>query len=137
MIGATTTHSLSSDQGATYTVDTANIKDLTAPEMSRDTSEDSYLDAADKYKEYVGGMIDGGELSLVLKWDIADAGQIALSAAFDGDGLVYGRITFPDNSTFTYMAIVTGRGMEIPKNETITQSFKLKITGKPVLAAAP
>ena len=137
MIGATTSHALSDDDGATHAVNTANIKELTAPEMSRDTSEDSYLDAADKYKEYVGGMVDGGELGLVLKWDIADVGQVALAAAFDGDGIVKGQITFPDSSTFTYVGVVVGMGFEIPKNETITQSFKIKITGKPVLAPAP
>ena len=137
MIGATTTHEVSTDAtgvadvGATW-INTAFIKDLTAPEESRDTSEDAYLDNADKYKEYVAGMVDGGEVSVVLKWDRTDVGQVALNAAFDGDGSIYGRINLPSSSaTFTYKAVVTGRGVEIPKNETITQSFKLKVTGAP------
>lgn len=137
MIGATTTHILSTDEGTTYTVGTANIKDLTFPEMARDTSEDSYLDAADKYKEFVAGMIDGGEMSLVLKWNMADTGQVQMMSAFEGDGNIWGQIKFPDNSTYSYKGVVTGAGKEVPKNETITQSFKVKITGKPVEAAAP
>ena len=101
--------------------------------MSRDTSEDSFLDSAEIYKEFVAGMIDAGELSLTLKWNKADTGQVALLAAFDaGDGIVYGKITFPDNTTYTYVGVVTGAGKEVPKNETITQSFKIKISGKPV-----
>jgi len=137
MIGATTTHALSGDDGVSYAVNTVKVKELGFPEMSRDTSEDSYLDSAEIYKEFVAGMIDAGELSLTLKWAIADAGQVALMAAFDaGDGTVKGQIKFPDNSTYTYVGVVTGAGMEVPKNETITQTFKIKISGKPVLAAA-
>ena len=137
MIGATTTHEVSTDAtsvtdvGATW-INTAFIKDLTAPEESRDTSEDAYLDNDDAYKEFVAGMKDGGELSIVLKWNRADVGQVALNAAFDGDGNIYGRINFPSSSAvFTYKGVVTGRGVEIPKNETITQSFKIKVTGAP------
>ena len=138
MIGATTTHEVSADatdvsDGAATWINTANIKDLTMAEESRDTSEDAYLDNADKYKEFVAGMVDGGEVGVVLKWDKADVGQVALNAAFDGDGKIYGRINFPaaSGAIFTYKAVVTGRGVEIPKNETITQSFKLKVTGAP------
>ena len=135
MIGATTQHSLSNDDGATYAVNTAKIKELTFPEMSRDTSEDSYLDSAEIFKEFVAGMIDAGEMSLVLKWNIADVGQVLLMAAFESaDGTVYGQIKFPDNSTYTYVGVLTGAGKEVPKNETITQSFKIKISGKPVEA---
>ena len=140
-IGATTTHEVSldassvTDVGATW-INTAKIKDLTFPEESRDTSEDAYLDEADGYKEFVAGMIDGGEVSLVLKWDIADVGQVAINSKFDPatDGIIYGRITLPTGDTFTYKAVLTGRGNEVPKNETITQSFKLKVSGKPAWA---
>ncbi len=137
MIGATTKHALSGDDGVSYAVDTVKIKELGFPEMTRDTSEDSYLDSAEIYKEFVAGMIDAGEMSLTFKWDIADAGQVALMAAFDAaDGSVKGQITFPDLTTYTYVGVVTGAGKEVPKNETITQSFKIKISGKPVEAAA-
>ena len=137
MIGATTSHSLSGDDGLTYAVNTVKIKEISFPEMSRDTSEDSYLDSAEIFKEFVAGMIDAGELSLTFKWDFGDAGQTQLLAAInDANGTVMGRITFPDGVTYTYVGVVTSAGKEIPKNETITQAFKIKISGKPVEAAA-
>lgn len=141
MIGATTTHEVSTDATAVDDVaatwiNTANIKELTMADESRDTSEDAYLDNADKYKEFVAGMIDGGEIGLTLKWDRADTGQVALNGAFEGDGYIYGKIKFPvaggNHDIFVYQAVVTGRGVEIPKNETITQSFTLKVTGAPL-----
>lgn len=137
-IGATTTHEVSTDatdvsDGAATWINTAKIKDLTFPEESRDTSEDAYLDDPDGYKDFVAGMIDGGEVGLVLKWDAVDVGQVAINSKFDPstDGIIYGRITLPTGAIFTYKAVVIGRGNEVPKNETITQSFKLKVTGKP------
>lgn len=144
-IGATTTHEVSIDAlgvdasavtAATW-INTAKIKDLTFPEETRETSEDSYLDSPDGYKEFVAGMIDGGEVGLVLKWNLADVGQIAINDKFSPatDGIIYGRMTFPNGSTFVYKAVLTGRGVEVPKNETITQSFKLKVSGKPAWSA--
>lgn len=130
MIGASTTHEVSTDGGGTW-IQTAKIKELSPPEESRATSEDAYLDAADIYKEFVSGMIDAGELSLTLKWNAADVGQVALDTAFEGDGEMMGRITFPDGDTFTYDGVMSGRGMAIPKEETITRNYKMKITGKP------
>lgn len=112
-------------------VNTAKLKDLGAPEESRDTSEDAYIDEVSGYKEFVAGMKDAGEISLTLKWNESDVGQIVLNTAFEGDGEVYGQITFTTGAKFTYRAVVTGRGIEVPKNETITRTYKLKLSGKP------
>jgi hypothetical protein len=138
MIGASTTHAVSVDTGTTY-IQTAKIKELSPPEESRSTSEDAYLDNADIYKEFVAGMIDAGELSLTLKWDSSDVGQVALDAAFEGTGSIMGRITLPVDvekghstpATFSYSGVVTGRGVAIPKEETITRNYKIKLSGKP------
>ena len=137
MIGATTSHALSTDDGTTYDVDTTEIKELGFPSMSRDTSEDAYIDNPEIYKEFVAGMVDAGELSLTLKWKSADAGQVQLMAAFDSaDGMVQGQITFPDGWKYQYKGVLTNAGREVPKNETITQSFTIKISGKPLEVAA-
>lgn len=142
MIGATTTHQVSIDGGTTY-IQTAKIKELSAPEESRSTSEDAYLDNADKYKEFVAGMIDSGELDITLKWDQTDVGQVAIDSAFEGTGTIMGRITLPIDtdaghstpSTFEYTGVVTGRGIAIPKEETITRNYKIKISGQPTWTA--
>ena len=112
-------------------VNTAKIKDFGTPEESRDTSEDSYIDEVSGYKEFVAGMKDAGEMSLTLKWNQAEAGQVVLNTAFDGDGEVYGQITFTTGAKFTYKGVVIGRGIEVPKNETITRTYKIKLSGKP------
>lgn len=136
-IGAGTTHSVSTDAtsvedaSATW-INTAKIKDMSAPEESRSTSEDSYIDEESGYSEFVSGMKDAGEMSLTLKWNETDVGQVALNNAFEStDGDIYGRITFKSGTTFTYKGVLTGRGIEIPKNETITRTYKVKISGAP------
>ncbi len=112
-------------------VNTAKIKDMSTPEESRDTSEDAYLDEVSGYKEFVAGMKDAGEFSITLKWDETDVGQVVLNTAFEGDGEVYGQIVFTTGAKFTYKGVVTGRGLEVPKNETITRTYKIKLSGKP------
>ena len=140
MIGAGTTHGAVAagvlvDIAAAITANTftntAKIKDFSAPEESTDTSEDAYIDEVSGYKDFVAGMKDPGEISLTLKWDEADTGQIVLNTAFEGDGAVYGQIVFTDGNKFTYKGVVTGRGIEVPKNETITRTYKIKLSGKP------
>lgn len=133
MIGSGTKFMRTPDSGTTWNA-VANIKDLGFPEESRDTSEDSYIDATDSYKEFVAGMIDSGEANIVLKWDQTDTEQVALHADFEGDGQpkMY-KIVFPDNSNFVFNAVISKRGKEIPKNETITQSFTFKLSGKPTI----
>ena len=140
MIGAGSLHAVAAgasavDIAAAITADTwintAKIKDMSTPEESRDTSEDAYIDDEYGYKEFVAGMKDAGEFSITLKWNQTDVGQVALSAAFEGDGTIFGQITFKDGSKFTYFGIVTGRGLEVPKNETITRTYKIKLSGKP------
>lgn len=135
-IGAGSIHEVSTDatsvtDGLATWINTAKLKDLGAPEESRDTSEDAYIDEVSGYKEFVAGMVDAGEMALTLKWDEADVGQVALNAAFEGDGQIYGRITFTTGAKFTYYGLVTGRGIEIPKNETITRTYKIKLSSKP------
>ena len=112
-------------------INTAKIKDMSTPEESRETSEDSYIDETSGFKEFVAGMKDAGEMSITLKWNEGDVGQVALNTAFEGDGTIFGQITFTTGAKFTYYGVVTGRGLEVPKNETITRTYKIKLSGKP------
>ena len=140
MIGAGTIHGVVAVVGladvaaaiaADTFVNTAKIKDLGTPEESRDVSEDAYIDDEYGYKEFVAGMKDAGEFSLTLKWLKTDVGQVVLDTAFEGDGEVYGQMKFKTGEKFTYRGVLTGRGIAVPKNETITRTYKIKISGKP------
>ncbi|BDM66225.1 hypothetical protein NFHSH190041_36770 (plasmid) [Shewanella sp. NFH-SH190041] len=127
MIGAGTQF-FRSDDGTTYTR-VAKLMDLTPPEESRSSSEKTYLDDTTNYKTFEPGMIDPGELSLALEFDITDAGQNALKADKGIKGNKYYKIVYPDGSSDAFMGHITGWGKSISKEETIQRSVKFKVSG--------
>ena len=128
MNGQGTTFATTTDSGSTWIL-AGNIKEMSFPEESKEVTEDSYLDAIDSYKEFVGGMIDAGETNITLKWDVADTTQVALHANFASSANNLYQIKLPDLSTYTFDAVCSGRGKAVTKNETITQTFKFKLSG--------
>lgn len=128
MIGAGTTFARS-DDGIIYDTNLANIVELDFPTETKSTSEISFLDSVDNYKEFEAGMIDAGEVSLTLKWDVSAAGQVALRGDFEAKNAFFYQITMPDGTEYTFKGVVTEWGKSLPKEETITQSVKIKITG--------
>ena len=132
--GLGTKVAVTEDDGTTWDV-VANVKEINFPEEQREVNEDSYIDSEDIYNEYSVGSADGGELSLTLKWDKADGQQTVLHSRFDApqQSIEDLQIQYPASlGTWTAPVLVTGRGKQITKNETITQTFTFKICGQPV-----
>ncbi len=135
MIGAGTKFHRSAD-GVAFTR-VAKVLDLTPAEQTRSSSEKSYLDEETNYKRFEPGMIDPGELSLVLEFDSKDAGQVALKADFDTKGNFHYKVEYPDGSTDVFEAHITGWGKSVPKEETIQRTVKFKVSGPIDETAAP
>jgi predicted secreted protein len=92
-------------------------------------------DSADGFKEFIAGLKDAGEFPMEGNFVQSDAGQLALMASFNTGALESFIVTFPDTSTWTFSAIVTG--VEVGKADLKDQlnfSATLKISGKPVFA---
>jgi predicted secreted protein len=92
------------------------------------TSHDS-----DGWKEYLGGLKDGGTVDLSGNYLIADAGQVKLRE--DGGEEVAVVVTFSDNSTCSFDAIIGGYSLTNPLDDKIGFSCPLKVTGPLVFAA--
>ena len=127
MIGSGTQFSRSADD-TTYTR-IGKIMEMSAPEQSRASSEKTYLDNNDNYKQFEPGMIDPGEMTLTIEYDKDDAAQNELKNDFDTKSNFYYKITYPDGSTDKFQGHITGWGKAIPKEETITRSVTIKVTG--------
>ncbi|MBL4869159.1 MAG: hypothetical protein JKY67_22590 [Pseudomonadales bacterium] len=123
---------LRSTDDVTYT-QIANLLDVEVGESSRGSIENTTLDQADQFKTFEPGMIDAGELSLSLIWDIADAGQVLLKADLENDTLMYYRVEYPDGTTVDYHGFVTGMSAPVAMEDKITQTVKFKVSGKPTV----
>jgi len=91
-------------------------------------------DSSGGFKEFVGGLKDGGTLELSGKYDIADTGQIYLRANPGASAACV--VTFSDNSTASFTAIVGGYSTTNPLDDAVDFSASLKVTGAVTYAAA-
>ena len=72
-----------------------SLKSIGGVEASADTIDVTTIDNADGYREFVGGIKDGGEVPLEGYFDYSDDGQKALYDAFESGAALKCTITFP------------------------------------------
>lgn len=127
--------------GTKLKIGTAEVGKLTSIgglEISADTIEITALDSADGYREFTGGLKDGGEVSISGYFDSGDTdGQIALMTALNTGASTAMTIVFPTaiGFTWTFNGIVTGFATGAELEDAVTFEGTIKVTGKPTLAA--
>ncbi len=117
------------------TVPVANLTGIGGPNISADTIDVSVHGSANRYREFVGGMIDGGEVSLEGNLTTAAAGNIIMTALEAGTAQAC-VITIPGApaKTWTFQGIVTAFSTDTPYADKQSFSASIKVTGRPVLA---
>ncbi len=113
--------------------DIAELRELGDFEITRETEEDTNYDNADQYNTFLGTFKDGGELELTVKYKKGAVTATLMQSDLDDPNPVEYRIIWPDtdNTTVTFKALVTKMGIATPLKEHMTQSFTVKISGKP------
>ena len=125
--------------GVTFTIGgvaVGEITGVTPPGLSRDTIDVTTNSSPEGWREFVGGLKDGGEASIEGRYKPGDAGQAALRDAFNDDDPSPIVITFPDGAAFSANALVTNNEMSAPFDADITFSATLKVSGKPTFTDA-
>jgi len=126
--------------GTTISIGGTAIAELTnigGVDASMDTIDVTSHDSANAYREFIGGLIDAGEVPIEGNCYPGDAGQAALLTALNNRTASTFVITFPTavGATWTFSALVTGfKAADAPIDGQLPFSASLKITGKPVLA---
>lgn len=115
--------------------DIAEVTDLKGPGMKVDAIEATGYDS-DGAKEYIGGLLDGGEVSLELNFVPTDTGHVALRTAFMAKNVGDYQIVFPDtpSTKWSFQALITGFELATPVDDKVTATVTLQITGTPTLA---
>lgn len=104
---------------------------------SRETIDCTNLNTAGGYKEFIGGMRDGGVVALEGNFIAGDtSGQIGLQTDFDGETAQSFVVYFPTaiTATWTFTGVVTKFETNFEVNNKVTFASEIKITGEPVLA---
>ncbi|NQY63977.1 MAG: hypothetical protein HRT38_09650 [Alteromonadaceae bacterium] len=114
-------------------VDIAQILEMGDITLTRETTDTTTFDSVGGYEEFEGGLRSAGEVTIKVKYKKTDPTAILLRSDFDSDVPVNYQIAWPDaeHTMVTFLGLVTSYGIATPLKENITQSFTLKISGKP------
>lgn len=112
----------------------ANATNITAPGLARNTIDVSAHDSPNKYMEFVGGMIDPGEVSIDVNYDPTSHDMLVADLE-DEDPRNY-QLVFPDTAgtTWSFAAVLTGFEATAPYDDKLTATLTYKVSGKPTIA---
>jgi len=112
----------------------ANVNNISGPAFTRAVIDVTAHDSPDAWMESVGGLKDGGEITIDLNYDPA-AHDSLIADLSDTDPRSY-RVVFPDTdaTSWTFPAILTGFEVTAPIDDKLTASLTYKVAGKPTLA---
>ncbi|MFJ8863611.1 phage tail tube protein [Streptomyces sp. NPDC102451] len=115
----------------------ANVSDISGPSRSREAIEVTAHDSPNKYREFIKGLKDGGEVEITLNYDPGSSTHAALDADFEEDDLRDYQVILlpgePDEHTWEFSALITDLGDEFPTDDKAERTATFKISGKPTL----
>ena len=107
---------------------------ISGPGLSRETIDVTSHGSPDQWMEFVGGLKDGGEVSVDINLQPGVHGPLADD--FDDTEPRNYQIVFPDpdETTWNFKAIMTGFEWDAPYDDKLSASLTFKVTGKPTLS---
>lgn len=105
----------------------ADVTNIGVVDVSVDTLDVSTHESEDQWREFIGGLKDGGELSMEINYDPSVHGTLfsALGATR------HQKITLTDSgaATVEFDAIVSGFSSGAPYDDKLSANVSLKVTG--------
>jgi predicted secreted protein len=114
----------------------ANVHNISGPERSRETIEVTAHDSPEQWREFIGGLKDGGEVQLDVNYDPAELTHDIDDDLDDRTPRNYRVVILPgdeDEHTWSFKGIMTNVGDEFPFDDKMGRSITIKVTGKPTL----
>lgn len=109
-----------------------NCGSFAGPGMTRDTVDVTTHSSPNRFREFISGLRDGGEVSCDINWLWDDDAQNSLEDAFDADEPATFRIVYPMtplNEYDEFDGLVVDLTKAIPTDAQVTRSLTIKITG--------
>lgn len=121
------------------------IKSISGPSITRDTHDTTVMTSPGGWREFIGGLKDGGEVSFTANWlprdDSQGQGDGGLMAEFDKDSCESRsnwRIVVPacpgePEVYLEFAGILSGQNIEIPMDDLMGFEGTIKVSGRPTL----
>lgn len=111
----------------------AYVRDISGPSLTLDALDDTGHDSAGGAREFIGGLLDAGEVTLELHWDAANAAHDLLLTFMTSRREGVFQIEWPDATVDNFRAFVTGFEPSAPVDGLLTASATLRLNSFPIL----
>jgi hypothetical protein len=126
-IGLGTTVAYESATPGTYT-SVGEVFEFEPPTLTMDTVESSDFSHTDGYRRYIGGLIDGGEITFTLNFDPAGTIYGTLETLMETRAVKNWKFVYAGSTVNTIAsALVTSMGRAVPRDDRMTMSVTLKV----------
>jgi len=107
----------------------AEILSYDGPNKKRDTIDVTNMDSPGGYREFIGGFRDGGEVKIPMNF--TRDGYDLMNDDFESETKQTYEIALPDadNTTFSFLGLVTGLDLKVPTDKQITADVTIKVSG--------
>lgn len=126
---------LSRGDGAPTEVFTAiaQVTNISGPGMERNTIDVTDHGSPDGWMEFTGGLKDAGEVEVEVNY--SPSVHDVLAADFEDEDPRNYKLAFPDGTTWSFAAILTGFEPEAPVDDKLAATLTFKVSGKPTLGS--
>lgn len=131
----------SEDSGSTTFTKVAGVLGMPGPDGSGTDIDTSTFDNADNFMTFARGQVDPGEMSLTIAYGSTDASQKQLGTLYATGTIVDWGFIFSSTAAGstewdanTFNGYVKSMGRAIEKDEMITRTIGIKVTGDPGFA---
>jgi hypothetical protein len=132
-IGYGSVFEIVSDTSPDVYVALAEVKSITPPSIDVDQVEVTHMQSPNRYREFISGLLDGGECSFEMNFV---PGSTSDDRLFELLNLATGvsrrracRISYPNGVTWAFDAEVTGYEPDVPFDDVMTATVTLKVSG--------
>ena len=117
----------------------AEVTDLGGPSLTLETIDVTSHDSVNGWREFIGGLLDGGEVSFTINYIPTNSTHDASTGLIKDmkDRTIRNfQLIFPDagTTTWTIAALITGFEPSEPIDSQLVADVTLKLSGEPSLA---
>lgn len=138
MIGHGSIFSIATADSPTDFTAVSEVTNISPPKLSRDTVDATHNASPEKWREYIAGLKDGGEMSIEMNFVPGSAGNTLILESFNDDEPMNCKIEFPDSpaTVWSFKAFCTGFEPDDPVDDRMSATATFKLTGKPSFVGA-
>lgn len=120
-------------------VEVAEVKSIDGPQLAAEAVEATHLKSKNGFREYVGGIKDGGEITLTINFIMSNATHGAgagILADWNADAVmptVTWDLVWPNGSVWTFPAIQTGWSSGAEVDGILEAEITLQVAGAPTI----